>query len=51
MCPDCVKIKDKPMTYTRCKECGDWRKMNPAEMEKAKKPWRFDGSGQATKRY
>lgn len=51
MCPDCVKVKDKPMTYTKCKQCGDWREMTPVEKDLAKKPWRFGEGGRPTKKY
>lgn len=51
MCQDCVNIKDRPMTYTRCKTCGSWRRMSDPEIEIAKKPYRFNSSGEATKKY
>lgn len=50
-CDDCKEIKDKPMTYTKCKKCDNWREMNSAEKAVAAKPFRFDGSGQPTRSY
>ena len=34
MCPDCTKVKDKSLTYTRCQSCGNWRKMTSDELKK-----------------
>lgn len=50
-CKTCVKTKDKPITYTKCKTCGDWRKMELQEIELAKKPFRFGKDGMPTRGY
>ena len=50
-CPTCVTTKDKPMTYTKCKKCGDWRRMTDAEKELSAKPYRFGENGQPTRNY
>ncbi len=50
-CETCIKIKDKPMTYTKCNACGDWRKMNDAEKKTASKPYRFGENGTASRDY
>ncbi len=34
MCNDCVKIKDKPLAYTRCTACGNWRPLTVQEKHK-----------------
>lgn len=34
MCPDCKETKDKPLTYTRCQRCGNWRFMTDDEKKK-----------------
>ena len=50
-CETCVTVKDKPMTYTKCKKCGDWRTMTDAEKELSAKPYRFGENGQPTRNY
>ncbi len=50
-CETCIKIKDKPTTYTKCKTCGDWRKMNEGELKLAKKAYRFGENGTASRDY
>lgn len=50
-CANCIAVKDKSATYTKCKICNSWRKMNDKELAAAKKPYRFDGDGRATRDY
>jgi len=50
-CPTCVTTKDKLMTYTKCKKCGDWRRMTDSEKELSAKPYIFGESGKPTRNY
>jgi len=51
-CESCVEVKDKPMTYTRCRVCGNWRLMSEVEIATAKKPFRFSKEiGTPTRNY
>ena len=33
-CNDCIKTKDKSLTYKRCERCGNWCKLEPQELSK-----------------
>jgi hypothetical protein len=40
-CNNCIEVKDQPLTYTKCEQCGGWRKLEPqeqAKIVKRKKP-------------
>ena len=50
-CNECVEVKDKPMTYTKCKRCNNWRLMTADEKILASKPFRFGDNGQPTRNY
>ena len=50
-CDSCVEVKDKSGTYTKCKQCNNWRLMTDAEKELSAKPFRFGDSGQPTRNY
>ena len=50
-CDNCVEVKDKPNSYTKCKQCDDWRPMTDAEKQLAAKPFRFGDGGQPTRNY
>lgn len=34
---NCIEVKDKPLTYTRCEQCGKYRKLTPQEQAKIAK--------------
>lgn len=34
MCPDCIAVKDKPLTYAICEVCRGWRTLTQEEMKK-----------------
>jgi len=44
LCATCIPVKDKAVTYTRCKRCGGWRLLTAEEKDKvkaARNPARF----------